>query len=145
VYSPSGISCHSHRYGQVPQRLASQKHPLGGLSKLFDVAEINLMEKQLLYLLDYDLRFDELEACTAFIPFMSVYSQSSASTRLSAVSKVAIARAEAQQQSQERANVQLPPTPPDEEKESRYPAPMQVATTSSSSLSSSASSVSSST
>ena len=114
---------------------------------LFDVAEINLMEKQLLYLLDYDLRFDELEACTAFAPFMSAYSQASASTRLSAVNKVAMAgraRAEAQQQSQERANVQLPPTPPDEEKESRCPAPTQVATASTSSLSSSASAVSSS-
>ena len=31
VYSPSGISCHSHRYGQVSQRLVSQKYPLGGL------------------------------------------------------------------------------------------------------------------
>ena len=114
---------------------------------LFDVAEINLMEKQLLYLLDYDLRFDELEACTAFAPFMSAYSQASASTRLSAVNKVAMAgraRAEAQQQSQERANVLLPPTPPDEEKESRCPAPTQVATASTSSLSSSASAVSSS-
>ena len=113
---------------------------------LFDVAEINLMEKQLLYLLDYDLRFDELEACTVFAPFMSAYSQASASTRLSAVNKVTMAgraRAEAQQQSQERANVQLPPTPPDEEKESRCPVPIQVATTSTSS--SSVSSVSSST
>ncbi|KAF9040669.1 hypothetical protein BJ165DRAFT_1350354, partial [Panaeolus papilionaceus] len=36
----------------------------------FDVAEINLMEKQLLYLLDYDLRFDEEQACTHFAPFM---------------------------------------------------------------------------
>jgi G1/S-specific cyclin PLC1 len=115
---------------------------------LFEVAEINLMEKQLLYLLDYDLRFDELEACTAFAPFMSAYSQASASTRLSAVNKVAKAgkaRAEAQQQTQERVNVQLPPTPPDEEKESRCPAPSQAVTASASSLSSSASAVSSST
>ena len=113
---------------------------------IFDVAEINLMEKQLLYLLDYDLRFDEHEACTAFAPFMSAPSEASASTRLSAVNKVAKAgraRAEAQQQSQERANVQLPPTPPDEEKESRCPAPIQTVTALSSSLSTS--SVSSST
>ena len=110
---------------------------------LFDVAEINLMEKQLLYLLDYDLRFDELEACTAFAPFMSAHLQASASARLSAVNKVAKAgraRAEAQQQSQERANVQLPPTPPDEEKESRCPTSIQMATASVLSLSSSASS-----
>ena len=125
-----------------PKNIHWAKH-----ADLFDVAEINLMEKQLLYLLDYDLRFDELEACTAFAPFMSAYSQASASTRLSAVNKVAMAgraRAEAQQQSQERPNVHLPPTPPDEEKESRCSAPIQVATTSTSSLSSSAS-VSSST
>ncbi|KAF9475890.1 hypothetical protein BDN70DRAFT_953445, partial [Pholiota conissans] len=38
---------------------------------LFDVPEINLMEKQLLYLLDYDLRFDEAEACRHFAPFMT--------------------------------------------------------------------------
>ena len=115
---------------------------------LFEVAEINLMEKQLLYLLDYDLRFDELEACSAFAPFMSAHSQVSASTRLSAVNKVAMAgraRAEAQQQSQERANVQLPPTPPDEEKESRCLAPIQVTASTSSLSSSSASAVSSST
>ena len=115
---------------------------------LFDVAEINLMEKQLLYLLDYDLRFDELEACTAFAPFMSAPSAASATTRLSAVNKVAKAgraRAEAQQQSQERANAQLPPTPPDEEKESRCPPPVQAATASTLPSSLSASSVSSST
>ena len=112
-----------------------------GYAVLFDTAEINLMEKQLLYLLDYDLRFDELEVCAAFAPFMSAHSQASASTRLYAVNKVARAgraRAEAQQQSQERANVQLPPTPRDEEKESRCPAPTQAVTTSASSSSSSA-------
>ncbi|KAI0269436.1 cyclin-domain-containing protein, partial [Gloeopeniophorella convolvens] len=38
---------------------------------IFDLAEINLMEKQLLFLLDYDLRFDEPEACRHFEPFMS--------------------------------------------------------------------------
>ncbi|KJA14645.1 hypothetical protein HYPSUDRAFT_194909, partial [Hypholoma sublateritium FD-334 SS-4] len=68
---------------------------------LFDVPEINLMEKQLLYLLDYDLRFDEAEACKFFAPFMSA--ESSLSTRSSAVNRVAKAgkaRAEAQQQTQ---------------------------------------------
>ena len=108
---------------------------------LFDTAEVNLMETQLLYLLDYDLRFDELEACTAFAPFMSAHSQTSASTRLSAVNKVAKAgraRAQAQQQSQQRANVQLPPTPPDEDKESRCPALIQIASASASSSSASA-------
>ncbi|PCH41558.1 hypothetical protein WOLCODRAFT_49361, partial [Wolfiporia cocos MD-104 SS10] len=37
---------------------------------LFDLAEVNLMEKQLLYLLDYDLRFDEAEAIIHFATFM---------------------------------------------------------------------------
>ncbi|EKM59549.1 uncharacterized protein PHACADRAFT_87144, partial [Phanerochaete carnosa HHB-10118-sp] len=41
-----------------------------GFAKLFDPAEINLMEKQLLFLLDYDLRFDETEATNHFAPFM---------------------------------------------------------------------------
>ncbi|KAF8876290.1 hypothetical protein CPB84DRAFT_1752453 [Gymnopilus junonius] len=67
---------------------------------LFDVAEINLMEKQLLYLLDYELRFDEKEVCKHFAPFMT---ESSLNARVSAVTKVAKAgkaRAEAQQYSQ---------------------------------------------
>ncbi|OSX60493.1 hypothetical protein POSPLADRAFT_1087830, partial [Postia placenta MAD-698-R-SB12] len=42
----------------------------GVYASLFDLAEINLMEKQLLFLLDYDLRFDELEAILHFAPFM---------------------------------------------------------------------------
>ena len=66
---------------------------------LFETVEINLMEKQLLYLLDYDLRFDEKEACEVFSPFM-VPLQSTLSTRISAVNRVTRAskiRAEAQQ------------------------------------------------
>ncbi|KAF8966454.1 hypothetical protein BDZ97DRAFT_1917558 [Flammula alnicola] len=97
---------------------------------LFDVAEINLMEKQLLYLLDYDLRFDEAEACKHFAPFMipTAASDSSLSTRSSAVNKVAKAgkaRAEAQQQAQP-----LLPTPT--EKEPQYPAQAHLAATASS-------------
>ncbi|KAJ6543895.1 hypothetical protein B0H19DRAFT_1168822 [Mycena capillaripes] len=42
-------------------------------SRMFQVSEVNLMEQQLLFLLDYDLRFDEEEACAAFAPFMSYY------------------------------------------------------------------------
>ncbi|KZS92624.1 hypothetical protein SISNIDRAFT_412178, partial [Sistotremastrum niveocremeum HHB9708] len=37
---------------------------------VFDTAEINLMERQLLFLLDFDLRFTEGEACDAFKTFM---------------------------------------------------------------------------
>ncbi|KZV61797.1 hypothetical protein PENSPDRAFT_592339, partial [Peniophora sp. CONT] len=39
-------------------------------AQLFDINEINLMEKQLLFLLDYELRFDENEALAAFEPFL---------------------------------------------------------------------------
>ncbi|KAJ3512920.1 hypothetical protein NLJ89_g3242 [Agrocybe chaxingu] len=73
---------------------------------LFDVAEINLMEKQLLYLLDYDLRFNEEEVCKLFVPFMVPASEASLSTRISAVNKVtkaSKARAEAAQQAQTTA------------------------------------------
>ncbi|KAJ3561928.1 hypothetical protein NP233_g9895 [Leucocoprinus birnbaumii] len=74
---------------------------------MFDVAEINLMEKQLLYLLDYDLRFDEMEAIKHFSPFMH-----SGSARASAIDRVS--RAGKARALQAQAQTQLP-TPPDEE------------------------------
>ena len=96
---------------------------------LFDVNEINLMEKQLLYLLDYDLRFFESEVCALFAPFMVAPSPgecSSSSARASAVdrvSKAGKARAQAQlatpaskggnsAASDSQKRVQLPLTPP---------------------------------
>lgn len=76
-------------------------------AQIFTVEEINLMEKQLLDLLGYDLRFDEEEACTHFAPFMSTDAQN-ASTRALAVDKVTKAsRARVQAQLQEQ-----PTTPP---------------------------------
>lgn len=79
-------------------------------AQLFDINEINLMEKQLLFLLDYDLRFDETEALAAFEPFLpSPPAASSASTRQKAVIKVTEA-------SKARAQAQLPPTPPSEDR-----------------------------
>ncbi|KAF5364168.1 hypothetical protein D9756_000943 [Leucocoprinus leucothites] len=74
---------------------------------MFDVAEINLMEKQLLYLLDYDLRFDEMEAVKHFTPFM--HSGSARALAIDRVSRAGKARA-----LQAQAQTQLP-TPPDEE------------------------------
>jgi G1/S-specific cyclin PLC1 len=76
-------------------------------ARIFDITEVNLMEKQLLFLLDYDFRFDEAEACEAFKPFFSTPSSQavSVSTRQKAVSKVAEA-------SKTRVQAQLPPTPP---------------------------------
>ena len=39
-------------------------------ARLFELPEVNLMEKQLLYLLNYDLRFDEEEALRHFASFL---------------------------------------------------------------------------
>ncbi|SCZ96690.1 BZ3500_MvSof-1268-A1-R1_Chr4-4g07556 [Microbotryum saponariae] len=38
---------------------------------IFPIAEVNLMERQLLFLLDFDLRTDEQELCNHFAPFLS--------------------------------------------------------------------------
>ncbi|KDQ28834.1 hypothetical protein PLEOSDRAFT_1092701 [Pleurotus ostreatus PC15] len=71
---------------------------------VFQLDEINLMEKQLLFLLDYDLRFSEEDACTHFAPFMAASSTIvDAKARASAVDKVSRAskvRAQAQQPQQ---------------------------------------------
>ncbi|KAG8218276.1 hypothetical protein J3R82DRAFT_3887 [Butyriboletus roseoflavus] len=77
-------------------------------SSLFDLAEVNLMEKQLLFLLDYDLRFDEDEAVTHFVPFFANKQSEPASPqemRVAAVEKVTKA-------GKARAQAQQPPTPP---------------------------------
>ncbi|KAH7888160.1 hypothetical protein F5I97DRAFT_960860 [Phlebopus sp. FC_14] len=76
----------------------------------FDLAEINLMEKQLLFLLDYDLRFDEREACKHFAPFMPIRTYDPPTpqqqeARAAAVEKVS-------QAGKARAQAQVPPTPP---------------------------------
>ncbi|WVW85515.1 hypothetical protein I302_107553 [Kwoniella bestiolae CBS 10118] len=42
-------------------------------AQMFSIAEINLMEKQLLYLLDYDLSINEQEIVDNFEPFLSRY------------------------------------------------------------------------
>ncbi|KAH8074939.1 hypothetical protein BXZ70DRAFT_744082 [Cristinia sonorae] len=73
---------------------------------MFDPAEINLMEKQLLFLLDYDLRFDENEALLHFAPFMPQLSPTVKETRAAAVH---CAKARVQ------AHITLPPTPPHDE------------------------------
>lgn len=79
-------------------------------ARLFDINEINLMEKQLLFLLDYDLRFDEADALSAFYPFLRNAASpciGTVSTRQKAVNRVAEA-------SKARVQAQLPPTPPHE-------------------------------
>ena len=83
---------------------------------MFEPSEINLMEKQLLYLLDYDLRFDEEEAITHFSPFMPSLSPKAKETRAAAVS---YAKARVQ-------GIVMPPTPPHDSPEapSTTPAPL---------------------
>ncbi|KAJ7499405.1 hypothetical protein FB451DRAFT_37277 [Mycena latifolia] len=77
---------------------------------MFKVSEVNLMEQQLLFLLDYDLRFDEEEACAVFAPFMAYQY---ASTRALAVNKVVRAgRARAHAQTQKQRTVLPPPCDP---------------------------------
>ncbi|KAI0301954.1 hypothetical protein B0F90DRAFT_270280 [Multifurca ochricompacta] len=74
---------------------------------IFDLAEINLMEKQLLFLLDYDLRFDEPEACRLFEPFMTPAPSRNQEARKKVLSVVAQAS-----RARELAQTQLPLTPP---------------------------------
>ena len=96
-------------------------------ASLFDLAEVNLMEKQLLFLLDYDLRFDEDEAVKHFAPFVAnkqCEPPSPQEMRVAAVEKVAKA-------GKARAQAQQPPTPPP--LYDPLPRP-QVATSSSSSI-----------
>jgi PHO85 cyclin-1 len=56
---------------------------------LFDIAEVNLMEKQLLSLLEFDLRFGEEEAVQIFKPFLVPVPENVVATRAEAVDRVA--------------------------------------------------------
>lgn len=69
------------------------------------------MERQLLNLLDYDLRFDEEQAIKHFSYFMPIRSspQQDRETRQSAVNRIKASRS-----ASSFLNMQLPPTPPDE-------------------------------
>jgi PHO85 cyclin-1 len=85
------------------------------------------METQLLFLLDFDLHFDEQEACVHFSPFMAVRihcvptpaTPEQQETRAAAVDRVTKA-------GKARAQAQLPPTPPHE----AVPAPLASSTSS---------------
>lgn len=75
---------------------------------IFNNEEVNLMEKQLLFFLDYDLRFNEYEACMVFAPFMtSLTPAQQHEARAAAVARVTKA-------GKARAQAQMPPTPPAE-------------------------------
>nr|VWO99352.1 MAP kinase kinase kinase (EC [Ganoderma boninense] len=81
-------------------------------ARLFELAEVNLMEKQLLYLLDYDLRFSEEEALHYFTPFLPSSSSTSQETSAEAAAKearaAAVTRAKARVQATEGSVPALP-------------------------------------
>jgi hypothetical protein len=52
-----------------------------GYARFFSVAEVNLMEKQLLYILDYDLRVDEQSLVTHLQPFWAAQRNRMAAAR----------------------------------------------------------------
>ncbi|KAG7096533.1 hypothetical protein E1B28_003961 [Marasmius oreades] len=84
-----------------PKTLHWQKY-----ANITTLQNVNIMERQLLELLDYNLRFNEEEACRYFAPFMALRAQR-ASTRAIAVhkvSKASRARAQAQADAQARTS-----------------------------------------
>ncbi|KAN0140159.1 hypothetical protein V8E53_002055 [Lactarius tabidus] len=74
---------------------------------IFHLHEINLMERELLAMLDYDLRFDEAEACRLFEPFMTPPPPRNQEARRKALSVVAQAS-----RARKQAQTQPPPSHP---------------------------------
>jgi PHO85 cyclin-1 len=84
--------------------------------RLFDVVEVNLMERQLLHLLDYDLRFDEAEALQSFNSFLPQV-RSPKETRAAALERV-------QRASKARSSqAPSPPATPQSDAPSPVPSP----------------------
>ncbi|TFK85061.1 hypothetical protein K466DRAFT_495452 [Polyporus arcularius HHB13444] len=81
-------------------------------ARLFELAEVNLMEKQLLFLLNYDLRFNEEEALLHFAPFLSTSGSKLARSTASSESVVKETRATAVNRAKARvqAHISMPPT-----------------------------------
>jgi PHO85 cyclin-1 len=73
---------------------------------IFNEEQVNIMEKQLLFCLDYDLRFNEFEACMIFAPLLNTLTPAQQhEARVAAVARVRKA-------GKARAEAQMPPTPP---------------------------------
>ncbi|KAM5532653.1 hypothetical protein V8D89_013697 [Ganoderma adspersum] len=81
-------------------------------ARLFELAEVNLMEKQLLYLLDYDLRFTEDEALHYLAPFLPPSSSTTQETAAEAAAKEARAAAVTRAKARVQATEGGPPTLP---------------------------------
>ncbi|RPD62080.1 hypothetical protein L226DRAFT_523398 [Lentinus tigrinus ALCF2SS1-7] len=81
-------------------------------ARLFELAEVNLMEKQLLFLLNYDLRFDEDEALLHFAPFLPNSGSKIARPATPSESGVKETRAAAVNRAKARvqAHISMPPT-----------------------------------
>lgn len=75
-------------------------------ANLFENAEINLMESQLVFLLDFDLRFSEKEAIEHWAPFLPRVPEQDRETRQSAVNRIKARR------SRSNIDLQMPLTPP---------------------------------
>lgn len=78
-------------------------------ARLFELAEVNLMEKQLLFLLNYDLRFDEEETLHHFAPFLAGAGSKPRATAES-VAKEARATAVSRAKARVQAHISMPPT-----------------------------------
>ncbi|KAI0662881.1 hypothetical protein C8Q70DRAFT_930937 [Cubamyces menziesii] len=86
--------------------------------RLFELAEVNLMEKQLLFLLNYDLRFEEAEALLHFAPFLPK-TRSPTETTTKETRAAAVSRAKARVQ----AHISAPPPTPVDSGASTLPSP----------------------
>ncbi|KAI0829292.1 hypothetical protein BC628DRAFT_1315401 [Trametes gibbosa] len=86
--------------------------------RLFELAEVNLMEKQLLFLLNYDLRFDEEEALRQFAPFLPK-ARGAPEPAAKEARAAAVTRAKARVQ----AHISAPPPSPTEGGASTLPSP----------------------
>ncbi|CDO74176.1 hypothetical protein BN946_scf185043.g227 [Trametes cinnabarina] len=86
--------------------------------RMFELAEVNLMEKQLLYLLNYDLRFDEDEALHHFAPFLpKAHAPSEPAAKEARAAAVTRAKARVQ------AHISAPPPTPVDGGASSLPSP----------------------